>query len=215
MEIAGDIAARRLADHAMALGAESDLDGMRMTIPPFRHLGALMADAILQAGLSYMSTVRPRVERIMADPATEHLDGVVKVVREGRTGEFLDWTHHEKIGRFEGLAEHFDREWIGTVETLHARMGDADFREGLLELRGVGPKTRDYIGALCGRNDVVAVDRHIVAFAEEAGAPAESYGEMAEAFIEAAGILDVPPRNFDSWVWRRMSSRGGREGKRG
>ena len=198
--------AARVAELARTRGIGDDLESLRRTIPPFTHLGALMADAILQAGLDYASVVRPRVERIMANPATAQIDGVMRVVREGRTGSFLDWTHHEKIGRFDGLAHHFDRHWIGTVPALRERMGEGEFREGLLELRGIGPKTRDYIGALCGRNDVIAVDRHIVSFAEAAGV-AGGYGDVASVFREAAGILEIPPRNFDSWVWKSERER--------
>ena len=202
----------RVAELARERGIGDSLGELRRTIPPFAHLGALMADAVLQAGLNYASVVRPRVERIMADPATRHLDGVMRVVRGGRTGRFLEWSHHEKIGRFDGLANHFDRNWIGSVEILRERMGESGFRDGLLSLRGIGPKTRDYIGALCGRNDVIAVDRHIVSFADQAGVGG-GYDALASVFAEAAGILGIPPRNFDSWVWR--SERGRKAPRRG
>ena len=53
--------ARQIATHAESMGIVIHATPVRPTID---HIGAALADCILQAGLNYRTVVRPRVERI-------------------------------------------------------------------------------------------------------------------------------------------------------
>ena len=55
---------RRIADHAAVLGVDDSPVTPRIASS---HLGAVLADAILQAGVSYRTVVRTRVERIYSN----------------------------------------------------------------------------------------------------------------------------------------------------
>src|ERR1700723_343578 len=100
--------ARQVAVYAERLGLVIKATAYR---PAFVHLGAALADAILQAGLNYRTIVKPRidsVERIY--PRAANLSGVKAIVENGLQGEFLLWTHPTKIWRFTQLVALLDAE---------------------------------------------------------------------------------------------------------
>ena len=196
--------ARILADHAVSLGASK---GARRRRSSTDHLGAIMADAILQSGLNYRTVVFPRVVAILdAYPDANSLSGVNAVIRTGRLPDFLLWNHATKLDRFRELACYFGHQQIETSCVLSDRIEDSRFRHGLLELPGIGPKTVDYLACLVGK-DAIAVDRHIRSFAREAGLRIKDYDTLRLAFCYAADFLGVSRRDFDSWVWATISSR--------
>jgi len=77
----------------------------------------------------------------------------------------------------------------------------------LRSIRGVGPKTFDYLCSLVGR-PAIAIDRHLLTFASWAGVTARPYDEMATIFQAAAHLLDVEYVTLDRTVWEyvRQSS---------
>jgi hypothetical protein len=196
--------ARRVADHAQALGLP-DFEPASYDIP--LHLGAVLADCILQAGVNYRSVVKVRVQRILISfPETSRLEGLTEVVRGGTAGEFLQWKHEEKITRFVGLVELLERHRIDDTTALWSWLQNDAYRNDLLALRGVGPKTVDYLCCLLGM-DCVAVDRHMKVFAREAGVELKGYEELKFVISYAADLLDLPRRQFDAWIWDLVSSR--------
>lgn len=196
--------AQRVATHAVSLGA---MNAPRYRRPCITHLGAMMADAILQPGLNYRTVVCPRIERIIKKfPETSTLIGVYEIIESDRLSDFLSWTHSEKLVRFCKLASYFDEKKVDTVESLCRQIGSKYFRAGLLNIRGIGPKTVDYISCLSGI-DTIAVDRHIIKFAHESGVDLYDYEDLRTIFSYAADLLDIPRRNFDSWIWSTVSSR--------
>ncbi|NTE84957.1 hypothetical protein G6M12_25750 [Agrobacterium tumefaciens] len=197
------LAARLVADYARELGADTEKQETR---PVYDHMGALLADSVLQAGLNYNSVVRPRVEAILARfPQCDRTSALLPVVGDGKTAAFLNWTHSEKIGRFEALVRFLDRSSIETVSDLAEELNHPRFVELLREVRGVGPKTVDYMGCLVGL-DSVAVDRHVRTFARRVGVVNEDYDFLKSVFCCAADLLSLSRRQFDAWVWRRESS---------
>ena len=196
--------ARKVADYASDLGVENS---RYTTRPRQRHLGAAMADAILQAGLNYRTVVYPRVVTIVEDyPEAATLTGVRCIVDVGDLGEFLRWKHHEKIQRFRDLVHYFDQMQVETTDILRVRLGDAEFQSGLLTVPGIGKKTVDYLACLVGLN-TIAVDRHIKAFCQECGVNVGDYDTLRSIFLYASGLLDLPSRDFDGWVWEKMTER--------
>ncbi|MEU9031793.1 hypothetical protein AB0D46_30560 [Streptomyces sp. NPDC048383] len=71
-------------------------------------------------------------------------------------------------------------------------------------MKGVGPKTVDYLGNLVGRSQV-AVDVHLRTFAAHAGVPNLPYEQLRTAYEEAAALLGHEPAGMEHAVWRRMS----------
>jgi len=197
--------ARRVADHAQTIGLP-DPAPISPAIPD--HLGAVLADCILQAGLNYRSVVKVRVERIVISfPQTSRLEGLAEVIRCGAVSEFLQWKHEEKIARFVGVVGLLEKHGVSDTVTLCSWLQNDTYRNHLLALRGVGPKTVDYLCCLLGM-DCVAVDRHLKVFVRGAGVELKEYEELKLVISYAADLLDLSRRQFDTWIWS-LASRGG------
>lgn len=194
--------ARKVANHARELGV---MDLQPASRPHGHHIGAVLADAILQAGLNYRTVVLPRVQLIVERyPEAHQLDGVQHIIITGGISDFLKWKHHTKLTRFASLVSFLAEQDIQCVPQLRERLCSSSFRESLLDLYGIGPKTIDYLSCLTGI-DSVAVDRHIRSFARHSGVDADDYKGLHMVFSCAADLLALPRRDLDSWVWMRVS----------
>jgi hypothetical protein len=71
-------------------------------------------------------------------------------------------------------------------------------------VKGVGPKSIDYIGNLVGRSHV-AVDVHLRAFAVDAGVPDLPYDQLRAVYEEAAALLGHDKGGLEHAVWRHRS----------
>lgn len=197
------LAARRVADYAVEL--EADIR-QREIGAAYDHMGALLTDTILQAGLNYKAVVLPRVQSVLSRyPYHYRTTDVLEVTRAGETAAFLNWSHTEKIARFENLAAFLHASSIETVSDLRKQLGDDRFVASLMGLKGIGDKTVDYMGCLAGL-DSVAVDRHIRTFANRAGVSEHDYHFLRSVFCCSADLLGVSRRAFDAWVWDRESA---------
>lgn len=197
------VAARRIADFAKELGADLEHFEIR---PTYDHMGALLADSVLQAGLNYNSVVRPRILAILAHyPELSRTSDLLELIERGKTSLLLNWTHHEKVDRFEALVVFFRDASVEDVDDLKSSLLDEGFAAALRGVRGVGPKTVDYMGCLVGV-DSVAVDRHVRTFARRVGVLEDDYDFLKTVFCYAADLLSVSRRQFDAWVWHRESS---------
>ena len=196
------LAARRVADYATELGADIQ---QREIGAAYDHMGALLTDTVLQAGLNYKTVVLPRVQSVLTrHPYHDRTTDVMEIVRGGEASAFLTWTHSEKIARFESLATFLHTRSVETVSDLRKQLGDDHFVASVLGLRGIGNKTVDYMGCLAGL-DSVAVDRHIRTFAKRAGVAEDDYHFLRAVFCCSADLLGVSRRAFDAWVWDRES----------
>jgi hypothetical protein len=194
--------ARQIADHADRLGVPRTGITSR---PASDHVGAVLADAILQAGVNYQTVVRVRVERIHTQfPETAILSGVAKLIDREGAEFFLSWKHPTKIARFVSLTKLLVMQEIETAVELRDWLCLESARPSLLRLNGIGPKTCDYLSSLVGI-DCVAVDRHIVRFAADAGVHVSDYDCLKGAVSFAADLLGVGRRDFDAWIWKALS----------
>lgn len=197
------IAARRVADLANAKGASSAVAHRR---PVTTHMGAIIADAVLQAGVNYTAVVLPRISAILKKfPEAHSVGALVMLVAQRRTGEFLTWSHSEKIVRFNSLVEFLQLRCVETAEDLREYLLCDEIGEELQAIRGVGPKTVDYLACLVGI-DSVAVDRHVRTFARMAGVETADYKFLRTVFCYAADLLSLSRRDFDAWIWEKQSS---------
>jgi len=190
--------ARKVADYAEALGAAEFVPP-----PPTEpnHIGAVLADCILQAGVNYRTVVRIRIERILElYPEAATLSGTLQFVYQESVSEFLMWKHPEKIGRFVRLVTLLYQHRVEDTGYLRTWLADKRCREILLEVPGIGEKTVDYLCLLVGMN-FIAVDRHVRTFTQNAGVNAADYEEVKQIVSYAADLLSIPRRDFDRWIW--------------
>ncbi|TXH72881.1 hypothetical protein [Thiobacillus sp.] len=198
------IAARRIADHAKDEGALGEQKVPRATCD---HLGAVLADSVLQAGLNYATVVRPRVLSILRTyPNQNTVSALLKLIGERRTGVFLNWRHHEKVTRFEMLVAFLNECEIEDVKDLRAHLASEQFCNAIQRINGIGPKTVDYMACLVGL-DSIAVDRHVRTFAKQVGVENDDYHFLRRSFCCAADLLALPRREFDAWLWKRAAAR--------
>lgn len=131
--------ARRVADYASELGVGHASTTLRVASD---HMGAVLADAVLQAGLSYRSVVHMRIKRIYAlFPQTSTLSGLRRIIEADGVADFLLWNHHVKASRFVALVELLATQNLDTTEQLRIWLLSKQSRADLLELHGIGPKT--------------------------------------------------------------------------
>lgn len=196
--------ARQIADHADRLGVLRTPMSMR---PASDHMGAILADAILQAGLNYRTVVHLRVERIHSQfPEAAVLSGVTALIDRKGAEFFLLWKHPTKVARFILLTRFLATQKLETTTELRDWLQLDSARRSLLRLNGIGPKTCDYLCSLVGI-DCIAVDRHIMRFATEAGVSIADYESLKSAVSFAADLLGIRRRDFDAWIWRTISDR--------
>ncbi len=196
-------AARRIADYAKDEGVLLKNEPSRVIC---EHLGAALADSVLQAGLNYRTVVFPRVRRILQTyPNCQTVSSLIPLIESGNANIFLDWGHHEKILRFEALVFFLHKLDIDDVLDLRSHLICSRFRENIQTLNGIGPKTVDYMACLIGI-DSIAVDRHVRTFAKAAGVTDDGYHFLKESFCYAADLLSISRREFDSWLWRRAAT---------
>jgi hypothetical protein len=150
--------------------------------------------------------VKARIDRIIRDfPEAATLSGTFSAVATVGVTEFLRWRHHTKVSRFVCLAELLRNERIDDFHQLRKWLQNPICREKLRAIHGVGPKTVDYLCGLVGL-DFVAVDRHIRAFANDAGVTAADYEFLQTVISYAADLLGVSRRHFDASIWNYVSS---------
>lgn len=196
--------ARRLADHADKLGIH--YAPVKPRLAP-EHLGAVLADAVLQAGVSYRTVVRTRIDRIHSRfPEAATLPGLITILEQYGAADFLLWSHPTKTLRFESLTQVLAAQGISTTLELKRWLSQGDTRTRLLSVHGIGPKTCDYLSCLVGL-DCIAVDRHVRTFASEAGVIISDYDRLKSVVSYAADLLGMTRRDFDAWIWKTTSAR--------
>lgn len=196
------LVARRIADQAKQEGALFAKKHPRATC---EHLGAVLADSVLQAGLNYTTVVRPRVATILrAFPSHDTVSSLVSLIDTGHTEAFLNWRHHEKVKRFETLVFFLQRRGVEDAQDLRSKLTSDEFCDAIQTVNGIGPKTVDYMACLVGI-DSIAVDRHVRSFAKSVGVENGDYHFLRQSFCCAADLLSLPRREFDAWLWRRAA----------
>ncbi|MFO7697151.1 MAG: hypothetical protein R6X16_08340 [Anaerolineae bacterium] len=183
------------------------------TQEPYRHVGAALSDALLQSGLRYETVVLPRVNRVLADASARTVSGFLHLLeREGRNA-VLQWQHPDKPARVLLVTRLLHEEGVETEADLRGWLTDEAQCQTLLGIKGIGPKTVDYLQTLVGIPNL-AVDRHMLAFVEEAGIRVAGYEEAYRLLIDTAAALGWPAGELDMSIWTRMSRLAREKGKR-
>lgn len=191
-----------VASHVRQLGLSIDTAA---TPEILQHVGAILTDAVLQPGLNYRTVVRPRVLRVLDRfPEAATTSGLVTLIKCIGAEELLKWKHPEKPARLEELATFLQNQRLESVRELREWINVDLNCIRLMDLRGIGKKTIDYIKILLGLQ-TVAIDRHIKMFIRSAGVNGGNYDELRNIFMGAAVELAVDPSNLDSVIWNYLS----------
>lgn len=174
----------------------------------YGHMGAIICDAGLQAGLNYRNVVAPRVQRMLEHwpTATTASAFLAKAERFGLHG-VLAWRDDEKPSRILSLARFLVGQRVETESDLREWLGSGRGAE-LRCLRGIGPKTVDYLMVLVGL-PTVAIDRHLRTLLMWAGAEGLNYETARKVLCVAADHLEIDPALLDQAVWQFISASRG------
>jgi endonuclease III-like uncharacterized protein len=178
---------------------------------PYCHTGATITDAILQAGTTWETVVRPRVHGLIHKYSEARTTtGFLKLLENVGPRELLKWNDPEKTNRILEVARFFAEEGIETEADLKTWLENETNIKRLKKLRGIGDKTADYFRLLCGI-PTSAVDRHLSKFLNRAGISPSNYSEAKEIINKAAEQMGIDKSVLDHSIWKYMSSRKGRK----
>ncbi|MEX0722010.1 MAG: hypothetical protein WD059_15140 [Balneolaceae bacterium] len=171
----------------------------------YDHFGALITDVVLQSGLNYRNVVLPRVDSLLTNyPHQKSLNDFCELIEVHGLSNLINWNHHTKLDRILRLIHHFNNEIINSTSELKVHLRIRTNREQLLSLKGIGPKTVDYLLKLLDF-DTVAVDRHIYTFVSMAGIEANNYHNTKRVVEYAADLINIPRSQLDKEIWKYMS----------
>jgi hypothetical protein len=172
----------------------------------YDHMGAVIADAGLQAGVRYQTVVWPRVNQILtAHPEARTTSAFRRFLAEIGPETLLNW-RGKKVVLITRLTDFFEAEGVETTTDLYQWLKQSENCQRLQQIKGVGDKTIDYFKLLVGL-PTVAVDRHLFNFLARAGIPAAGYGEAQQLIQAAADRMGVSYPSLDSSIWQYMANR--------
>ncbi len=174
----------------------------------YSHMGALIVDSILQAGLSYDHIVLPRVNRILSlySHFVTSLDFFI-LIHTYDIKQMIQMNSDTKATRIFRLTKLLVEENVMSVEDLSRWIQSESNKMKLRLISGIGSKTIDYMSILCG-NDDIAIDRHLFAFLEYAGCRKKTYNESKEIYQLASRQLNISLSFLDEGIWKFMRAKG-------
>jgi hypothetical protein len=172
-----------------------------------KHIGALFTDAILQSGVNYKNVVLPRVCHILRNyPDIYTVSRFYDLLETEGAERVLMWNHKLKINRIYDLIDFCLSYSLNEAPQIKSFLVSPHNRAALLAINGIGHKTVDYLLKLLNV-DIVAIDRHIFSFVEQAGIPSNDYIFVKSVVEYAADIMNVSRRAIDFSIWSYMSDR--------
>ncbi|MFE0651097.1 hypothetical protein ACFVZH_21165 [Streptomyces sp. NPDC059534] len=193
--------AQRLADHV-----QHHLGGGPFPQPGgWTHMGAVICDVSFQPRCTYETTLRPRLLRLQVSwPDASTVRGFQSRLATEDLAVAMRFNHARKVATAHAITELLAANGVDTRDDLHAWLDHQANRAALRTVKGVGPKSIDYIGNLVGRSQV-AVDVHLRAFAADAGVPDLRYEQLRAVYEEAAALLRHDRGGLEHAVWRYKS----------
>lgn len=171
------------------------------------HMGALYTDIVLQAGVSYNSVVKPRVQNVLLNYGDHNtVQKFQLLIDNNGLSKIIKWNHHIKLTRFEDLLKFSYEKDIDCCADLKLFLSHSNNQEAFLDIKGFGPKTLDYLLKLLSV-DTIAVDRHIYSFVKLADINIQGYQETKKVVEYAADFLNIPRASIDKGIWKFMSEK--------
>lgn len=199
--------AKLLADYILSL---SDFRVETWKFDSYNHIGAILTDSILQAGLNYESVVKPRVMKLLRTyPEAATTPGFNDLLLLHGTKQVLEWQHDEKPRRVEELTKFLLHSGVYTKMTLQNWLESQENCNQLLALKGIGQKTVDYMKNLAGIQ-TIAIDRHARTLVRAAGLSIQGYQEIQNTLKETAHLLQISACSLDRSIWKFSALTRGR-----
>jgi len=197
----------RLVISLRALGSLERLPQWGRASAGYDHMGAKLADAVLQSGVNYEVFVRPRVDQIAAGLPTARTTGVfLELLRRDGPEKILKLKSGRKLRTIVELTEFLADHGVDTTSELRTWLKTGGNASSLRSVHGVGPKTISFLKLLVGL-DAIAVDRQILRFIKEAGVDVTDPDLVEAILIRAGEQLGLSGTEVDQLVWRSMAAR--------
>jgi len=187
--------------------------GLEPIISPrgWNHMGAILADAALQRRAKYKKVVRPRVVELKeAWPDADTVTTFAAHMAKEDVAVVLRWRSPAKLQVLAALTTAMQELGIDDVAELRSRFSSSEgsklLTDRLRKIRGVGPKTVDYLAILSGSQERAAIDSHLQTFAKDAGLQPGSYEHLQQVVARAADLRGCSPSHLDAAIWEYMSS---------
>lgn len=200
---------------AYVLSLEDNFEIIRAE--PVEHIGAIIADAVLQVGHRWKTHVGPRIERIKNKyPGAATISGLLHLLETRGARELLNWNGKDEQERFRQTAEFFANEQIETIHDLHKWLESEDNRDRLVTksprddkagIAKIADKTADYYRVLVGIPDAVAIDTLIREFLTKGHIDIGKYDyrELRTTVQLAARQMLMRPIDLDQSIWNFQS----------
>jgi hypothetical protein len=186
----------------------SDFKIVNPEIPvPYQHMGATITDAMLQAGTTWKTVVKPRILKLMAEhPEAKTTTGFLDLLRRKNIKTLLQWKDSDKPDRVLKVTNFLHDERIETEADLKIWLENDLNTTRLKKFRGIGNKTTDYFKILSGIS-TSAIDRHLIDFLKKAGISIDinEYSRAKEIINKAAEQKGIDKSLLDHSIWKYMS----------
>ncbi len=187
----------------------SSLQGFFNLLEPrlgYQHMGATISDTVLQAGLNYHHVVEPRVKRLILEhPEARTTSDFQELIAFHGIKTLLHWNDPEKPRRIMEMTWFLSSEGLQTENMICQWLQKPGNANLLLKLRGIGPKTLDYLKMLVGI-PAIAVDRHIKNLVTAIGLECKRYEDVNKVVSLAADHLGINRNSFDWAIWAYLST---------
>jgi hypothetical protein len=120
------------------------------TSTTYQNMGAIIIEAILQAGMNYERAVKPRVTKFLRDyPELKDTSGFMTLIKRGDFENVINWKG-DKVDRIIQLTEFLITEGVETEKDFSIWLTNDQNISRLKNIKGIKDKTVDYIKILCG-----------------------------------------------------------------
>lgn len=171
----------------------------------YMNMGATIIDGVLQAGINYKSTVKPRVESFLAKyPNSVTTTQFIDIFERETVSKLINWKSSAKTERIEVLSRFLQERCIETTEEFGVWLSKESNITEIKKLSGIKCKTADYFKILTG-HQTNAVDRHLIGFIKQSGTDVTGYKEAQTIISLAALKLNIEESLFDHSIWKYMS----------
>lgn len=171
---------------------------------PYYHMGATITDSILQAGLNYRNVVYPRVANLLTNfYEYKTTTDFIILFQTIPLGKLINWRNELKLNRIIQTSWLLYNDQVENEDQLSTWLNDNNINK-LLEIKGIGPKTIDYLKMLSGQQ-AIAIDRHLFKFIELAGVIVRTYDEAHALYCNVAKKLNIPKYELDKKIWSYMA----------
>ena len=197
---------KKLAAHTRRLMDSGEFVREKSGREYYTVMSLLLIDAVLQAGMRY-ETVQGRVSKFADEnPKVQTVGQFKALIRKKPLGKILSWTG-PKVETLKRLINLLAGEKIDNVGQFRRWVVCGDNRKKLLNTKGVGKKTVDYLRLLVGDDGVAAIDTHLEAFLREAGVETRGYDDAWEIVKCAAQKLKMKVADYDASIWHYMRNK--------